>query len=77
MDTEIIKYGLLSLLIVLGGIVVKLYLKKSGLNDMKRILGVNVFWLKLYSNFAIIMGSVALIAFLVALYFDLKLLEII
>lgn len=78
MDTEFyIKYGLLSLLFIFGGIGTRIYLRKTGLNDMKRILGMNVYWIKLYSIFAIIMGSLAMVAILITLYFELEYLDII
>jgi hypothetical protein len=64
-------YGLLSIIFILAGIGLQKYLKKTGLGDMQRILGTTVYWLKLQSYFMIIMGSLALISFLVGFIISL------
>ncbi len=64
-------YGLLAIIFILVGIVIQKYLKKTGLDDMKRILGTTVYWIKLQSYFLILMGSIALISFFVALFLSL------
>lgn len=53
------------LLAILAGIGIKIYLKKAGINDLKRILGVGIFWLKFIANTLIILGSFGLLAVLI------------
>jgi len=74
MDVQFyLQYGSIAILFIVGGIAVRIYLKRTGLDDFRRILGLNVYWLKLYATFVIIMGSIGLIAILTTLYFELKL----
>ena len=61
----------ISILLIIGGLLVQIYLKRNGLWDLSKILGVNIYWIKLYSYQIIIVGIISLIAILVAFFYTL------
>lgn len=75
MDIELVEYLIYSVLMILLGIGIHKYLKWAKVNDLKLILGINVFWLKFIANTLIILGIVSFIFLLIAVYFDLSLTE--
>jgi hypothetical protein len=54
------------------GIGIKKYLKKSGIADSRRILGLGVFWLKFSGNALLIIGTFFLLTVGVTFYYFLK-----
>lgn len=67
-----ITFPLISAMLIIVGIGIKIYLKKTGLNDLRRVLGIGVFWIKFFANALIVIGSFCLITFFVAVYFHLQ-----
>jgi hypothetical protein len=65
-------FPLISMLMIGGGVLIKNYLKKTGLNDLRRVLGVGVFWIKFLANALIVIGFFCLITVGVAFYFYLE-----
>lgn len=71
-DGFFIKYALISLGMIGLGIGKKRYLKKSGIGDSRRILGLGVFWLKFAGNALVITGTFCLLTVCVTFYYYLK-----
>lgn len=65
-------FPLISLLIIGVGVVIKIYLKKTGLIYLRRVLGVGVFWIKFVANALIVIGIFCLLTVGVAFYFYLE-----
>ena len=66
-------YGPASLLMIIVGIGIRKYLKRTKMNDHRRVLSASAYWLNLSSIFIIFLGIIAMISVLTAFYFDLKL----
>ena len=73
MTDNYLKYYIFSLIYILIGYLIKLYLKKTGLNNLNKILGIGVFWLKVFANILIIIGILSLIMFSISFYYHLQL----
>ena len=71
-DGFLIKYFLESTLLIVLGLMIKLYLKKTKIGDWKRVLSVGVFWLNVTGNVLIIIGAFCLLVLLITFYFYLK-----
>lgn len=71
-DGFFLKYFTISLLMIIAGFGIRIYLKKMSLNDPSRVFGVTVYYLKFASKALIIFGILSFVIFLIALYFDLK-----
>jgi hypothetical protein len=70
--TFFVKYSLISSLLIVLGVAIKLYLKKAGLVNLNRVLGVGVFWLKFVANALIVIGSFCVIVLVITFYYFLK-----
>ena len=71
-DHYFIIFPLLSVLMIGAGVLIKRYLKKTGLSDLRKVLGVGVFWVKFLGNALIVIGIFCLITVGVAFYFYLE-----
>jgi hypothetical protein len=71
-DGFFIKYTIIALGMIGLGIGIKKYLKKSGIADSRRILGLGVFWLKFSGNALLIIGTFCLLTVGVTFYYFLK-----
>jgi len=71
MDTETIEYLIYSAIMILAGFGIRKYLKWAKINNLRMILGINVFWIKLWGYIFIIVGFVSFIFLALALYGDL------
>lgn len=60
-----IKNFSLTISVIVVGIAIKIYLKRVGINDLNKILGVGIFWLKFLANTLIILGIFGLITLLI------------
>lgn len=67
-----IKNILLSLGMIGLGIGIKRYLKKTGIGDARRVLGLGVFWLKFAGNALLIIGGFCLLTICITFYFYLE-----
>ncbi|GCC53498.1 hypothetical protein SanaruYs_37430 [Chryseotalea sanaruensis] len=66
-----IKPLILTFVLIITGIGIKLYIQRSGIDNPK-ILGLNVFWLKFYSNAFLLIGIVLSIIIAITFYYQLK-----
>jgi hypothetical protein len=71
-DHYFIIFPLISVLMIGVGVAIKIYLKKTVLSDLRRVLGVGVFWIKFVANALIVIGSFCLLTVCVAFYFYLE-----
>lgn len=71
-DHYFIVFPLVSFLMIGVGIAMKVYLKKTGLSDLRRVLGLGVFWVKFAANALIVIGIFCLLTVCVAFYFYLE-----
>ncbi len=67
MDLDIVMYWLIFLCLMLLGFAIHKYLKWAKVNNLKVILGINVYWLKFVANFLIVISILTILASIVAL----------
>lgn len=65
----LLKYILISLGMIAIGVGIRIYMQKTGLNNLKSYLGVSLYYWKFASLVLIFFGTIALIGFSVALYY--------
>ena len=65
MTEFLLKYFSISFLLILLGIGIKIYLKRTGIGDLRRILGTGVFWLKLAANAFLMVGIFCVIVLII------------
>jgi len=61
MDFEFLTYLIISIGMILAGYLIKRYLKWAKISNLNKILGIGVYWLLLYSNVLLIIGSITFI----------------
>jgi len=71
-DAFFLNFTLISVGMIGLRIGIKIYLKRTGIGDLKRILGLGVFWLKFAGNALLLIGVFCLLAVLVTFYFYLQ-----
>ena len=59
MDEGKLTYFFLSGMMVLFGYLIERYLKWAKLNNLNQILGIGIYWLKLYSKTLLLFGTIA------------------
>ncbi len=72
MEEFFIEYFAILVLFIALGIAIKVYFKKTGLGNSKRVLSMSVFWLKFMANSLLIIGSFLFLVLLTTLYYHLK-----
>ncbi len=71
MDNWILLNSIISVSFVLFGFLIKLYLRRYKLNNMRKVLSFSAFYLKFSANVLIVFGALAFIASVVALFIGL------
>ena len=66
-----LTYTPISLLMIVGGILIRKYFKKMKLEG-REILSSTIYWYQFYSWVLIIMGSLALLSIVFTFYYDIK-----
>ena len=61
MDIEFLTYLIISIGMILAGYLIKRYLKWAKISNLNKVLGIGVYWLMLYSNVLLIIGSITFI----------------
>lgn len=74
-DGFFFKYFSISVLMIIVGVATRVYFKKVGLDDLNKVLGVGVHWLKFAANTLIIIGGFCVIVLLITFYYYLKSIE--
>ena len=62
---------------ILFGYIIRVYLKKAKIDNLNKVLGLGVYWLKFISYVFIIFGFISLVFFCISLYYYLRLNDII
>jgi hypothetical protein len=71
-DYFFLEVILSSILTTVAGIAIRVYLRKTGIGDSRRILGIGVFVLKLAANVLILIGAFFFIILCVAFFYYLR-----
>ena len=72
MDGFDFKYLIVGIALTVTGLLINIYLKKTGLNDLRKILGIGIFWLKFWGYAFLIGGVIITILMLLSYYFYLQ-----
>jgi hypothetical protein len=71
-DYFFLEVILSSILTTVAGIAIRVYLRKTGIGDSRRTLGIGVFVLKLAANVLILIGAFFFIILCVAFFYYLR-----
>ena len=66
MDLDIVMYWLIFLCLILLGFAIHRYLRWAKINNLRVVLGINVYWLKFLANFLIVISVLTILASIVA-----------
>ena len=70
MDDNSFYYFILSVIVFLVGYLIKLYLRWARINNLNQILGINIYWVKVYANILLLFGMISTGMYGLVLFLD-------